>query len=575
MNAVAVSSGTLSVGQTLSGPTVTQTSATIAAGTAATFSGYVNGTTLTAGTVTHTIYPGAILSGTGVATGTQILAQLTGTAGAAGTYEVSISQTVLTTALTSTHYIASGTGGSGLSVGSWITGTSSGTVTGTVVGAAVTAIITAGTSVVVALPSPQIVGTFTTGTIDFDIIAQNSQIVGLGTGEGLTGTYYVTPSQTVGSATIDLSATPFTVTWDSVSGGFVVTSGIVGAASSVAFATGTLASSLLMTGPKGAIISPGAEQATPSAFMSGITNYTQNWATFWTVFDPDFGSGNTQKLAFAAWTNNQQDRYAYLAWDTDITPTESLNAIYSLGYLVGTGGNNYSGTCCIYDPNNSYLAWMMGGYAASLDFGAVNGRTTAAFRSQSGIAASVTNETAAENLIANGYNYYGVYATANQNFLFFYPGSISGPFQWLDSYVNQIWLNSELQLALMELLTQIPSIPYNRAGYALIEAAALDPIYAGLNFGAFRAGVTLSQAQIVEVNNAAGLNVAPTLQTQGWYFQVQDASPQVREARQSPPCFFWYVDGQSVQRHCAQLVLTCNNNNLEKRLTMRSIKREY
>jgi hypothetical protein len=43
------------------------------------------------------------------------------------------------------------------------------------------------------------------------------------------------------------------------------------------------------------------------------------------------------------------------------------------------------------------------------------------------------------------------------------------------------------------------------------------------------------------------LNIAPIIQQQGWYLQVQNATPQVRQGRSSPPCLFWYTDGQSVQ----------------------------
>jgi hypothetical protein len=100
----------------------------------------------------------------------------------------------------------------------------------------------------------------------------------------------------------------------------------------------------------------------------------------------------------------------------------------------------------------------------------------------------------------------------------------------------------------MLLLTQIKSIPYNTAGYTLIEAACADPINAGLNFGAFRAGVTLSSAQGAEVNAAAGVKISNTLTQRGWYLQVNDAPPDVRAARESPPCTFWYMDGQSVQK---------------------------
>lgn len=67
----------------------------------ATFTGSISGTTLTAGTVAGIIMNDdhATLSGTGVTAGTQIDNQLTGTSGEAGTYTVSPSQTVASTAM--------------------------------------------------------------------------------------------------------------------------------------------------------------------------------------------------------------------------------------------------------------------------------------------------------------------------------------------------------------------------------------------------------------------------------------------------------------------------------------------
>ena len=70
------------------------------ASTASCATSSISGTTLTAGTITGTLYPGAELTGTGVAQGTIVLSQLTGTTGATGTYTVSISQTVSATTIT-------------------------------------------------------------------------------------------------------------------------------------------------------------------------------------------------------------------------------------------------------------------------------------------------------------------------------------------------------------------------------------------------------------------------------------------------------------------------------------------
>ena len=64
----------------------------------------ITGTTLTVTTITTGgLFAGQVLSGTGVAVGTTVLNQLTGTAGSTGTYQVNISQTVAgATAMTGT-----------------------------------------------------------------------------------------------------------------------------------------------------------------------------------------------------------------------------------------------------------------------------------------------------------------------------------------------------------------------------------------------------------------------------------------------------------------------------------------
>lgn len=375
-------------------------------------------------------------------------------------------------------------------------------------------------------------------------VTAGTYITALGSGTGGTGTYTVSASQTVSSTTITAAGRDLAVTYDSVAGAFKITSANTDTISTAAYATGTLAASLELTSATGAVLSQGAAAASPSSFMDDVVDLSQNWATFMTIFDPDV-SGHTNKLAFANWNNDQNNRYAYVCWDTDSSPTTQNPASNSLGAAIEAA--NYSGTALIYAPDYEKAAFICG-MVASIDFNQVNGRTNAAFRSQTGLSADVTSLTAANNLIANGYNYYGAYATANDNFNFLYDGQISGPFSWIDSYVNQIWLNNALQLALMVLLITMRSIPYNQAGYTLIEQSCMDPINAALNNGVIRAGVPLSAAQAAAVNNAAGLRISDTLQNRGWYLQISPATAEVRASRGSPPCTLWYMDGQSVQK---------------------------
>jgi hypothetical protein len=143
------------------------------------FTGSIAGNVLTVSAVSSgTLVAGAILTGgTGIVTNTTITAQLSGTAGGIGTYSVNVpEQTVASAALTGTYGLlnvsvapASGT----LSIGQTLTGSG----------------VTAGTYI--------------------------SQ---LGTGTGGTGTYYVSPTQTVGSITITFAQNVETK-WTAMSGG--------------------------------------------------------------------------------------------------------------------------------------------------------------------------------------------------------------------------------------------------------------------------------------------------------------------------------------------------------------------
>lgn len=348
---------------------------------------------------------------------------------------------------------------------------------------------------------------------------------------------------------------PFTVAYDSQVGAFVFTSTSSGASFTVDYASdNALAEALKLTEATGAVISQGADAAVPGPFMDAVKGATQDWALFMTCFDPD-SSGNTNKLAFSAWANAQSNRFGYVCWDVDLSPATTVPATSSLGYIISKGQLNYTGTYLIAGdgqpgsaPASASHAAFICGTAASIDFTETNGRITFAFRSQTGLASTCTTDPGSANLEANGYNYYGAFATANDNFIWNYQGSVSGPFSWFDSFINQIWLNNQLQLAMMVLFQNSKSIPYNDYGYGLIKAAALDPIKQALNFGAIRAGVTLSQAQIAEVNAAAGLRIDDAINQAGYYFQVKDADPQTRVARKSPPITLWYADGQSVQR---------------------------
>lgn len=469
----------------------------------------IAGTTLTIATVSSGVIVAdsggnSILTGSGVAAGTAVLSQLTGTAGGAGTYQVSIAQTVAATAMTVTN---AGVGVMTLSAAS------GGTVAvgQNVVGAGVNA---------------------------------NQQVIGFIGGSGGTGTYLVSNSQTVSSESLQLGVA--TVTYDAISGAFVITGGQTGSTASMSFATGTTATALKLTSAQGATISQGADVATPGAFMDSLVQRLTNFFSFFTAFTPGI---NTQ-TGLAAWTAAQNDSWLYILPDQDSTLITSSYAASAWGVIQATQGD---GTLPIYVAPNSttdpaIYAAAVSGFFAALDFNQLGGRQTLAYRRSPNLALQISRGDWAQQLIANGVNFYGNYAFANSAFTWWQPGSISGQFLWADTYAQAVFLKTQIQSAMLTLLENVGNIPYNAKGNALIAAACLGPITKMINYGAIQPGVTLSPLQIAEVNNLVGVPIDATLFAVGWYLQVGTATAQVRAARASPPITLLYVDGQSVQQ---------------------------
>lgn len=497
------------------------TQAVVTASSGATATGTGTGTSLVLTASAGTIHPGslqsALVTGTGVPGSTYIISQSSGTTGGNGTYLTNNATTISGTTATITSNV--------LDVTAVVSGT-----------------IAVGQQPVGTNLDTLYVSTFLTGT-------------------GGVGTYMMTARNTAVVVSESVNMDLPVVTFDAISSAFMVNSPTTGASSTMGYGSGTIAAPLNLTLITGAVTSQGAVAAVPAPFMAAVIAQNTGWATFQTLFDPDNGSGNTVKQAFAAWVNTTQDRYMYICEDTDITPTESTDAPTCMGQILKA--NNSDGTALIYEPigSSSNIGAFLGGFVASIDFEATNGRATPDYKSQQGLQPTVSDIEVAANLLANGYNYYGSVATGGGQWQFFDEGIISGKFLWVDTYVNQIWLNNQCQIALMNLLTTLGRIPYTPVGYGFIRQALTggadgasvslppaSPVAAGLNNGVITPGVPLSAVQALEVNQLAGLKIDQTLTAQGWYLIIQPATAQVRAQRKSPTIILLYTDGGSIQR---------------------------
>lgn len=395
---------------------------------------------------------------------------------------------------------------------------------------------------------------------------------------GGLGTYTVNNSQTVSSASITGKVQPVTVSFDSVSASYFITSGNTTGNSTITVTSGTVGAFLQTNTAQNPTLSQGSVQTngagTIAAAMNAIVATNNNWGGFMTVFEPS----TVDKLNFAAWVSPQP--YWWAMWDSlTALLANAAGDTTSAGAQINLAG--YSGVQCLtYDPvfSGATVAQLQATAAASLGFGAsvnygeTDGREDWAYATQSGLAPTVTNGTIAANIynnknlagVAPVYSFYGAYANAGNAFASFQFGSVSGPFNWLDSYTNQIVLNNNLATTLFQYRKSKGFIPFNSGGYSGIDEALggggaqntvgsqpsattpePGPIQAMLNFGGINVGVVLSGLQVAAVNAAAGLPIDGYLYTQGFYLQVKDPGPTVRNARGSPIINLWYMDGES------------------------------
>ncbi|MEG2172374.1 MAG: DUF3383 domain-containing protein [Desulfovibrionaceae bacterium] len=333
--------------------------------------------------------------------------------------------------------------------------------------------------------------------------------------------------------------TEATVVYDSLFDAFVVSGGAVGKEQAIDYATGTVAETLLLTLAGGAVTSQGADAQTEAENMEAVVLQTTNWVTFTTTWQTTLD----EVLALGAWANGKGVAYLYVYHDTDPKLLQPGNRA-TIAQAVKTA--QFSAVAGEWG-SAEYAAFVLA-MGASIDFNRIQGAITTAFKSQDGLTANVETSTDAINLLAQGVNFYGNYATRNDQFVFHYPGSMFGRYSFVDTYLNAVWINNALQVALMAGLTTVQRVPYVDEGYALIRAWLQDPINRGLRNGIIDPGVTLSELQKSQINREAGLNIVPEVQQNGFYVQVLDPAPNVRIQRGSPIVNFWYTYGGSIHR---------------------------
>lgn len=331
-----------------------------------------------------------------------------------------------------------------------------------------------------------------------------------------------------------------TLSWNSVLRAFTLTAGAVGSTVAIANLSGTIPDALGLT--SGAVVSAGADAQDYASCLDEACETTQNFVTYSTIAEAD----RADALALAGWSNTQYaagNQFLYVYWSADETlKTDKADETAAIAIRDA----EYTGTAGVYGDVR-YPAFLMG-VAASIDWDRIDGAITTAFKAQSGLTANVQVKDDAANLIANGMNFMGNYASRNDNFILFQNGQMFGQWSWIDTYLNATWLNNALQVQILSGLELAGRVPYTEAGYTRIRAWVQDVVDRALTNGVIDRGVRLSETQKTELINEAGKDISTDLYNNGYVLQINDATAAVRQARISPSMSFWYTYGGSVHK---------------------------
>lgn len=331
------------------------------------------------------------------------------------------------------------------------------------------------------------------------------------------------------------------VGWSSVRDSFTITTTDTGEQVSIACPTGTIAVAMGFDSDT-ATISDGHDGATVTDAMNEVVDKFTNFVTYTTLAEPS----DDDAIALARWASSNLAAgvmYLYVCWDSSAANLDASSTTCIAELLKA---ENVGATCVAY-PNAAMAAFIMG-VTASIAWDQANGAITYAFKRQSGLPASVESTSDANALNLHRVTFMGNFATRNDSFILSYAGAILGEWDWIDTYVNAVWLCNAMQVQLMAMLVAAGRIPYTEAGYSKIRANMRDVTNRALNNGVIDAGVSLSEAQKAELTTLLGADYSGEIETNGYYIQVLDPSASVRQQRLTPSINFVYTYGGAVHK---------------------------
>lgn len=362
-----------------------------------------------------------------------------------------------------------------------------------------------------------------------------------------------------------------TCTFDAVFKEFSISSAQTGATHTMDYckdgspSTNGLATLLGLTQSAQATLSQGSDALTTADNLTNLLVQTRNFINISYMPSVDVDANNYEILLdVCAWLTNNPNYYFlyYSTNDTILNNTDGgatvVTALVNAGYgeivsVTSDDGisNQFQPNVGIYLNYSDYdLAGAIAGTGASIDYTAPNGTISFAYKTYTGIVPLVTTDEGYVNVLSNGFNFYGFWGTAAEQFNASFNGQFGGIYKWLDNFYNQIWFEDYIQVTLANLLRAVNKLPANAQGVGQIQGSVNAVLkVAGVN-GVIQSGNIFDNAgeNAVLIAQAGTTNVITQLQNAGVFVLYPPITSIVRTTRVYNGIKIWYTNGQSINR---------------------------
>lgn len=273
------------------------------------------------------------------------------------------------------------------------------------------------------------------------------------------------------------------VVYDATNKRFVISS-----ASSLTYATGTVATALGLVEGAG-ILSESSSAMTALETITASAELSNNFFSF-CFLDALSVEDIT---AVAEWTDNQNVKYMY-----------SVGVLPSNYSSIQTAVKDYDGVALTLDTYNEHAEFMPMSAFAAVDYRKPNSTMDVFYKQFDGVTPTVTTNSARLVYDPLRINYYGTTQQAGQAISFYQDGILQGSIPSMTVYANEAWLKDAFITDILNLRMGLDSLPANNTGKSLVMSALMETINLALSNGVVLAGKELTALQKAYITTITG-----------------------------------------------------------------------